>query len=118
MAVVQLIAMDSQSILQRVFVELVRRKVEIEDACIHREEGLVTMIMSISNFQTKESVIQALMALQDVVSVEWVTEDVECRWERSAEGSKMTIFRNGQEVDANRALSEYCLYMGYLTVGE
>ncbi len=99
MEVIQILARDSQSIFQRVFIELVRRKVRVNDAFLHKNDKMVTMIMSISRFSTRGEVMQALRNLEDVLSAEWLEENVECHWEKNANGSSVRIIRDGVEIN-------------------
>lgn len=81
MEIVQVVGRDSQSLCQRVFIELVRRKIMVETAIIGKKEGKVIILLGITNLPGKGKTLHALKAIPDVLSAEYMNERVVCNWE-------------------------------------
>jgi len=97
MEVVQLTAKNSQGVCQRVFIELVRRKVEVESALIGKKNDHIIMILGIDNLPGKEKILYVLKAIPDVIAAEYLDGGVKCRWETIPHnGSTFEIIKSGK----------------------
>lgn len=81
MEIVQLVGRDSQGLCQRVFIELVRRKIVVETAIIGKKGSKIIMLLGITNLPGKDKTLYALKAIPDVLSAEYIPEMVRCNWE-------------------------------------
>ena len=100
MEIVQLVGRNSQGLYQRVFIELVRRKIAVEIAFMGNKESRVIMILGISNLPGKEKTLHALKAIPDVISAEYLSERVKANWEAiPQDGFSFEILRDGKDSD-------------------
>jgi chloramphenicol 3-O-phosphotransferase len=98
MEIVQLVGRDSQGLCQRVFIELVRRKINVETAIIGKKEGRVIMLLGITNLPGKGKTLYALKAIPDVLSAEYLNERVACNWEAVPQnGHTFDIIKSAKE---------------------
>jgi chloramphenicol 3-O-phosphotransferase len=98
MEIVQVIGRDSQGLCQRVFIELVRRKVMVETAVMGKREGRMVMLLGLTNLPSKGKTLFALKAIPDVISAEWINDRVKCRWEAvPRDGHAFDIVRDSKE---------------------
>jgi len=98
MELVQLVTKCSQGVCQRVFIELVRRKIEVDNALIGKQGEHMTMVLGISNLPGKEKILYALKSIPDVISAEFLEEGVSCRWETiPKDGSSFEILRGSKD---------------------
>jgi len=114
MEVIKIVGNDSQGLFQRVLVELGRRKINVEKSFMARSRGLMTIIVEAETGNMNGRLLHALMALQDVNSAEYLTEDYFCFWETSPTKGSGYIIACGHDKNAGemRRTAEHCLYKG------
>lgn len=113
MEVIKVVGKDSQGFLQRVLVELGRRKIEVEKAFMARSGQLQTIIIEANTGNMNGRLLHALMALQDVNTAEYITEDYFCFWESSPGKRSDYLIACGttdQATDDVKKAAEHCLY--------
>jgi len=98
MEVVQVVGRDSQGLCQRVFIELVRRKIMVETAVMGKKEGKMVMILGLNNLPGKGKTLFALKAIPDVISAEWLNARVKCTWE--------AVPQDGSVFDISKSMNE------------
>ncbi len=98
MDIVQVVGRDSQGLCQRVFIELVRRKVMVETAVMGKKEGKMVMVLGLTNLPGKGKTLYALKAIPDVISAEWLNGRIKCTWE--------AVPQNGSAFDIAKSLNE------------
>ncbi|MBI0582986.1 MAG: hypothetical protein ISF22_02030 [Methanomassiliicoccus sp.] len=114
MEVIKIVGNDSPGLFQRVLVELGRRKIEVEKSFMAREKGHIYIIVEAETGSMNGRLLHALMALQDVESAEYLSEDYFCFWETSPSKGSDYIIACGQDKNAGemRRTAEHCLYKG------
>jgi len=114
MEVIKIVGNDSPGLFQRVLVELGRRKIEIEKSFMARGKGKIHIIVEADTGTMNGRLLHALMALQDVESAEYLSEDYFCFWETSPSKGSDYIIACGHDKDAGemRRTAEHCLYKG------
>ncbi len=114
MEVIKIVGNDSQGLIQRVLVELGRRKINIEKSFIARNKGTITIIVEADTGTMNGRLLHALMALHDVNTAEYLTEDYFCFWESSPSKGSDFIIACSADKDAGemRRTAEHCLYRG------
>ncbi|MDW5562261.1 MAG: hypothetical protein SA339_03470 [Methanomassiliicoccus sp.] len=114
MEVIKIVGNDSPGLFQRVLVELGRRKIEIEKSFMARGKGQIHIIVEADTGNMNGRLLHALMALQDVESAEYLSEDYFCFWEASPSKGSDYIIACSQDKNAGemRKTAEHCLYKG------
>jgi chloramphenicol 3-O-phosphotransferase len=98
MEIVQLVGRDSQGLCQRVFIELVRRKIMVETAVMGKKEGKIVMVLGLTNLPGKGKTLFALKAIPDVISAEWLSGRIRCAWEAvPQDGHSFDIIKSEKE---------------------
>ncbi|MFP4170382.1 MAG: hypothetical protein ACLFUV_05120 [Methanomassiliicoccales archaeon] len=85
MEIVQLVADESQGVFQRVLLELVRRKIEVDRALVSKGDGRITMVLAISNSPGRDKTLYALRSIQDVREARYLDGPVRCTWDIGSE---------------------------------
>jgi hypothetical protein len=114
MEVIKIVGNDSPGLFQRILVELGRRKIEVEKSFMAREKGRINIMVEAETGTMNGRLLHALMALQDVESAEYLSEDYFCFWEASPTKGSGFIIACGQDKNAGemRRTAEHCLYKG------
>ena len=112
MEVIKIVGNDSTGLLQRVLVELGRRKINVEKMFMARGKGLITIIVEANTGNMNGRLLHALMALHDVNTAEYISEEYFCFWESSPTKGSDYIIACGADKDAGEMMrtAEHCLY--------
>ncbi|NLK25725.1 MAG: hypothetical protein GX307_03995 [Euryarchaeota archaeon] len=120
MELIKIVGNDSQGLFQRVLVELGRRKIDVEKSFMARSEGLITIIVEANTGNMNGRLLHALMALQDVKTAEYLSEEHFCVWESSPVKGSEFIIACGSDKGAGeiRRAAEHCLYRSTNNTGK
>ncbi|WP_019177884.1 hypothetical protein [Methanomassiliicoccus luminyensis] len=112
MEVIKIVGNDSQGLIQRVLVELGRRKIRVEKTFMARTKGTITIIIEADTGSMNGRLLHAMMALQDVNTAEYIEDDYFCFWESSpTKGSDFIIACGGDKSAGEmQKAAEHCLY--------
>jgi len=95
MELIKITGSDSPGLLQRVLVELGRRKLEVRKVFMSREDGQTTIMIEADVGGMNGKLLFALDALTDVVTAEYLKEGAYCLWESKPDGSSHVIASGG-----------------------